>query len=436
MGARSKQAGLGRAEAERGVWLVEKLVPGGDALVHLADGRIAFVAGAVPGDSIRPLAIEAKKGHVRVTRFEVVSPSIDRVTPPCPVSEACGGCDWMAIAGPAQLVHKEQLLRSALERNGSVSGLPATLPFTASDDALGYRSRARFQVDGSGRIGFFSRGSHTLVEIPACAVVTAEINDVLATLRRVSKDALAAFSEIEIRVAPTEPRVSVLLVPRIPGGAGPSLKAVRAKAKATWAIAVRGEESGGQDVQRFPLPAGTHIAALPGVFTQVNWGVNRALVEAVVAGARARGIRRFLDAYAGAGNFSLPLLASGMVGVSVEHDASAVECARLAAAELGLPQEGFVAGDAREKLSELARAGERFDMVLLDPPRSGAKDVIEAAARLGAKAIALCSCDPATLARDVAGLAKRGFCLEEVRGFDMFPSTHHLEALAWLERST
>ena len=75
-------------------------------------------------------------------------------------------------------------------------------------------------------------------------------------------------------------------------------------------------------------------------------------------------------------------------------------------------------------------------MVLLDPPRSGAKDVIEAAARLGAKAIALCSCDPATLARDVAGLAKRGFCLEEVRGFDMFPSTHHLEALAWLERST
>jgi 23S rRNA (uracil1939-C5)-methyltransferase len=423
------------ADAERGVWLVEKLVPGGDALVHLADGRVAFVTGAVPGDSIRPLAIQAKKGHVRVTRFEVVSPSADRVAPPCPVAEACGGCDWMAIAGPAQLVHKEQLLRSALERTGGVSGLNAPLPFTASDDALGYRSRVRFQVDARGHIGFFSRGSHTLVEVPACAVASVEINDALATLRRVSGDALAAFSEIEVRVAPAEPRVAVLLVPRVPGGAGPSVKAVKAKAKPTWTIAVRGENSDAEP-QRFSLPEGTHVAALPGVFTQVNWGVNRSLVEAVVAGARQRSVRRFADAYAGAGNFSLPLLASGMVGISVERDARAVECARSAAAELGLPQDGFVVGDAREKLSELARAGESFDLVLLDPPRSGAKDVVDVAARLAAKAIALCSCDPVTLARDVASLAKRGFSLDDVRGFDMFPSTHHLEALAWIKRST
>jgi len=120
----------------------------------------------------------------------------------------------------------------------------------------------------------------------------------------------------------------------------------------------------------------------------------------------------------------------------VERDARAVECARRAAAELGLPQDGFVAGDAREKLSALARAGERFDLVLLDPPRSGAKDVIDVAARLGAPTIALCSCDPVTLARDVASLAKRGYRLDDVRGFDMFPSTHHLEALAWIKRST
>src|SRR5581483_9744971 len=139
--------------------------------------------------------------------------------------------------------------------------------------------------------------SHALVEIPACAVANAEINEALVTLRRVSRDALAAFSEIEIRVAPSEPRLAVLLVPRIPGGAGPSLKAVKAKAKATWTVAVRGEE-GDEDVQRFPLPGGTHVAALPGVFTQVNWGVNRALVEAVVGGAKARGARRFVDAYA------------------------------------------------------------------------------------------------------------------------------------------
>lgn len=425
------------AAAESGVWLVEKLVPGGDALVHLADGRVAFVTGAVPGDSIRPLAIEAKKGHVRVTRFEIVSPSEDRVSPPCPVAEACGGCDWMAIAGPAQLVHKERLLRSALERTGGVSGLPEPLPFTASEAALGYRSRVRFQVDGEGRIGFFARASHELVEIPSCAVASPEIDAALVTLRRVPREALAAFSEIELRSAPEEPRLSVLLVPRVRFGAGPSLKAVKAKTPPSWAMAVRGEESDDEaGVQRLPLPEGTHVAAVPGVFTQVNWGVNRALVEAVVAGARERGVKRFLDSYAGAGNFSLPLLASGMVGISVERDARAVECARRAAADLGLPAEGFVVGDAREKLRELARRGEEFDLVLLDPPRSGAKDATSDVARLGAPTIALCSCDPVTLARDVANLAKHGYRLDGVRGFDMFPATHHLEALAWIKRST
>jgi len=422
------------AAAERGVWLVEKLVPGGDALAHLADGRVAFITGAIPGDSIRPLAIEAKKGHVRVTRFEVVAPSQDRVTPPCPVADACGGCDWMAISGPAQLEHKEELLRSALERTGGVSELPARLPFTASDAALGYRSRVRFQIDGEGRIGLFARGSRELVEMKACAVANAAINDALAVLRRVPKDALAAFSEVELRCATEEPRLSVFLVPRVRGGAGPSLGAVKAKAPPQWTIAVRGEQDAGA-AQRFPLACGTHVAALPGVFTQVNWAVNRALVESVLSGARARGVKRFLDAYAGAGNFSLPLLASGMVGMSVERDAGAVECARRAAAELGLPQDGFVAGDAREKLRELSRRGERFDLVLLDPPRSGAKDVVDQVVRLGPSSIALCSCDPVTLARDVASLLARGYRFEEVRGFDMFPSTHHLEALAWIKRS-
>ncbi|HEX4335518.1 MAG TPA: RsmD family RNA methyltransferase [Polyangiaceae bacterium] len=424
------------ASAERSVWTVEKLVPGGDAMAHLADGRVAFVTGAFPGDTIRPLAVEAKKGHVRATRFELVSPGPDRVTPPCPVVEACGGCDWMAISGPAQLVHKESLLRSSLERTGGVSGLPARIPFTPSAAVLGYRSRVRFQVDADGRIGFFARGSHTVVEIPACMVCDAGVNDALVRLRRVSKDALAAFSEIEVRSAGEGPPVSILVVPRFRGGAGPSLKAVKAAVPPAWCVVARGEESASDAVQRFPLPAGAHVEAFPGVFTQVNWGVNRALVECVLDGARARGVKHFLDAYAGVGNFSLPLLMSGMTGVSVERDARAVECARRAATALGLDADGFVAGDAREKVVELARRREQFDLVVLDPPRSGAKDVLDVVARLDAPTIALCSCDPVTLSRDVATLAKRGYRIEELRGFDMFPSTHHLEAIAWITRST
>jgi 23S rRNA (uracil1939-C5)-methyltransferase len=158
-------------------------------------------------------------------------------------------------------------------------------------------------------------------------------------------------------------------------------------------------------------------------------------VEAVRAGAESRGVRRFLDAYAGAGNFSLPLLASGMVGTSVERDARAVACARRSAAEHGLPADGFVVGDAGKTLRELAREDLRYDMVLLDPPRSGAKDVLDAVLRLAAPFVALCACDPVTLARDLGTLLGRGYRLEEVHGFDMFPHTHHLEALAWTTRS-
>jgi 23S rRNA (uracil1939-C5)-methyltransferase len=424
------------AGAERGVWTVEKLVPGGDALAHLADGRVAFVTGAFPGDTIRPLSVEAKKGHVRASRFEIVSPSSDRVKPPCPVAAACGGCDFMALSRAAQLIQKEQLLRSALERTGGVSGLPERLPFTESAVDLGYRSRVRFQVDSEGRIGFFARGSRTVVEVPSCLVCRPELNDALARLRRVSREALAALSEVEVRCADSAPHVSFLLVPRVRGGAGPTLRAVKAALPPSAPIAVRGEETDGDEVQTFPLPAGAHLAAYPGVFTQVNWAVNTALVERVVEGARARGVGRFLDAYAGAGNFSLPLLASGMVGISVERDARAVRCARRAAGELGLSQEGFVTGDAPAEIRELARRGEEFDLVVLDPPRSGAKDVLDGVIRLAPPAIALCSCDPVTLSRDVGTLLRRGYRLEEVRGFDMFPHTHHLEALAWITRST
>src|SRR5689334_18688289 len=161
------------ARAERGMLSVERVVPGGDGLCHLADGRVAFATGAFPGDTIRPLAVEAKKGHVRATRFELVAPSPDREPVPCPVADACGGCDWMGLSRAAQLVHKERLLRDALERTAKID-LPDRVAFTASVGDDRYRSRVRLQVDGEGRIGFFARGSRTVIEIPGCVVCRPE----------------------------------------------------------------------------------------------------------------------------------------------------------------------------------------------------------------------------------------------------------------------
>ncbi|HEX7670034.1 MAG TPA: hypothetical protein VF395_10640 [Polyangiaceae bacterium] len=431
------------SDAERRDWIIEKLVPGGDGMAHLSDGRVAFVSGAFPGDVIRPLAVEARKGHVRATRFAVVQPSPERVTPSCPVAAECGGCDFMALERNEQPAQKLLLLRAALERTGGfdVGSLPVTLRAFGPD--LAYRSRVRFHVDGAGRIGFFSRGSHALVVVPSCLVCAREINDALIALRRTPADALAAFSEIDIRRADTEPKVAIRLVPHVPGGAGPAARAVAKNVPAAWAVSVEGDVAAGtpggpagRDAaeQAFPLPEGMTLRAAPGVFTQVNWAVNVALVEAVVTGARERNVKRFVDAYAGAGNFSLPLLAAGMTGVSIERDARAVEGARASAGRSGLPADGFVVDSAESALGSLARKKERFDLALLDPPRSGAREVLSTVVKLAPPVIAVCSCDPVTLARDLATLARAGYGLESVHGFDMFPHTHHLEALAWMTR--
>jgi len=420
------------AGAERRDWAIEKIVPGGDGMSRLSDGRVAFASGTLPGDVIRPVAVEAKKGHVRAKAWTLVSASAERVTPPCPVVEACGGCDWMAMSRRAQVDQKAALLREALERTGGFSDAPVSISPVGSE--LRYRSRVRFHVDGGGRIGFYARGSHELVEIPGCLVCRPEIERALALLRKVPKHALAAFSEIDVRVPEDSPAVAVHLMARFPGGAGPATSVIAATLGSECSVSVEGEREPEPLVQRHPLPFGTYLLAGGGVFTQVNWPVNVALVTAVVEGAKARGVSRFLDAYAGAGNFTLPLLAAALTGVSVERDGRAVELAERAAREQGLEEGGFVAGDAARVLPSLVQRRERFDLVLLDPPRSGARHVLADVLALSPRTIACCSCDPVTLARDLRTLAAGGYLLDEVCGFDMFPSTHHLETLAWMSR--
>jgi 23S rRNA (uracil1939-C5)-methyltransferase len=143
-------------------------------------------------------------------------------------------------------------------------------------------------------------------------------------------------------------------------------------------------------------------------------------------------VASFVDAYAGSGNFALPLLSRGLRGVAVESNASAVESAREAAVAQGHDPAAFVLDDAAAYAERLARRGERVDLVLVDPPRAGLKSGLAALAGLAAGWLAMCSCNPVTLARDLRALQDLGFELESLQAFDMFPQTHHLETLAWL----
>jgi 23S rRNA (uracil1939-C5)-methyltransferase len=254
-------------------------------------------------------------------------------------------------------------------------------------------------------------------------------------VRGLPSEVLAAFREIEARVSEPPLAVTLQFVARVPGSLPRAARAALGGLPVPYLASVEGEAPQPEAVQRFALPRGVEIEAPPGVFTQVNWPVNVAIVSAVVEGATRRGAARFCDAYAGAGNFALPLAHAGLEGVAVERDGRAVRAAKVAAARQGLGERlVFREGDAGRALADLAREGERIDLVLLDPPRKGAAEAMSGVRRLAPPHVALCSCDPVTLARDVATLQVAGYRLDSVQGFDMFPHTHHLESLAWMSR--
>jgi 23S rRNA (uracil1939-C5)-methyltransferase len=163
--------------------------------------------------------------------------------------------------------------------------------------------------------------------------------------------------------------------------------------------------------------------------------VNRVLVQRVLELARDAGASTFCDLYCGSGNFTLPLVHAGLSGVGVEESASAISQARQAAEQQGLGAARFYSEEAAAFAQRAARAGERFDLVILDPPRAGVKKSLDSMAELSAGRLILVGCDPVTFARDLARLGSLGLVVRGIEAFDMFPQTHHVEALAWLDRN-
>lgn len=409
---------------------VQKLVPGGDGFLRLPDGQVAFVRGAAPGDRLRVEQVEKQRGALRITAYELLEPSALRVAPECPVAESCGGCDVMHLSRAAELEQKSRMLAETLERVGGVEVEPA--PLLTAGESHGYRSRVRFHVGQHGKLGFFARGTHQLVEVPGCHVADPRINQALAQLRRLARrfpGALAGFSDVELRAG--EGGTIARFVPKDgirPIAAEPLLRALGKE------LSVAASEREAQKVsEKRTLPGETFVEIPADAFSQINVAVNAALVSAVVEGARARGLKSFCDLFAGVGNFALPLSRAGLTGVMVERTPSAVQAAQRAAAEQRLSGLKMRSADAARALTDLVREGQRFELVVLDPPREGAPEVVAGIGGLQPRAVAYVACDPVTLARDLKPLLGAGLRVVSVQGFDMFPRTHHFETLVWLE---
>ncbi len=410
-------------------WTIDRLVPGGEGFTRADDGRATFVPGGLPGDVIDPVLIDERKRMIRVLQYDLLEAGPDRRdAAPCPAADRCGGCDWIELERPAQLRWKGEIVRDALRRIGGLELDVADA--TAAGPELGYRGRLRLHVRGD-KVGFFERGSRRVVEIDACPVAAPATSDAIAAVRataRAHPAAMADVHEIELTGPPDGGAVAVRVVPRRGRGIDPVLT----DALAEHLVVV---DDDAPPAHAWPLPGGVTMQVPTTSFSQVNAHVNDALVQALVDGAAERGAKTFLDLYCGAGNFALGLLAAGLKGTGVEADPTAADAARRSADGAGFGKKArFLAESVAGALRRLAPSAGSFDLVVLDPPRSGARDAIPGVVTLDPAHIAAVSCDPATLARDLKALTGEGWTVQSVQVFDMFPQTHHAEVLAWLGR--
>jgi 23S rRNA (uracil1939-C5)-methyltransferase len=393
-------------------------------------GRTAMVAGAAPGDELEVAITSERRGHALARVVRVITPGPGRRHPPCPFLPRCGGCDWQHLDYPAQIRAKAEIVASRFAGALDVSLAPEGLIEPAPEE-FGYRSRVRLKVDSAGRLGFYEAGTNALVAIDRCIVAALEIRLPHELARALGRN----LREIEV-VRNFDREVLAARLAATPRAA----ERARADAVMSADAAIQGIilSGGGRRVVvgdpevTLEVEEGLVLKADADRFSQVNHAQNRRLVAAVMEMAAVEAGLELLDLFCGAGNLSLAAARRGARVTGVDADELAVSAAARNAARLSLGRANFVAMKAAEMARFLARARYRPQTVILDPPRTGAADLMEPIAKLRPRAVIYVSCDVATLLRDLRTLVHHGYRVARVRGFDFFPNTHHVELAAHL----
>jgi 23S rRNA (uracil1939-C5)-methyltransferase len=426
---------------------IEKLVYGGDGLGH-QDGATVFVPLVLPGELVRIDVLSKKKKFVRGRLGAVVEPSPERVAAPCPHFGKCGGCQYQHIPYDAQVRFKTEILRETLGRTGRIQW---TGPIGSHvSPAFGYRNRAQWKLrgkqDSNGAntgIGYFEAGSVRLIAVDECTILSPRLAETLERLRALlgKSNILSAIDEIEAFADSSDEKVLLnLSAEKLTDSAESIAKALREAIPFVESILVQDRKA-----DAFELSGPGFLTYSAGgakfrvghlSFFQVNRFLVDALVEAVLGDSRGR---MALDLYAGVGLFTVPLTSRFERVIGVE--------ANLAAAkdlEVNLQASGGKSPTHRHATAEafLRHWNETPDLVVLDPPRAGIEqELLARLKKLLPWRVNYLSCDPATLARDLAGLvgtaeAPGPYEIRDINLFDIFPQTYHMEVLVRLKRRT
>lgn len=370
---------------------------------------MVFTPFVLPGERILARARQEKPGLVRADTLEVVNASPERVAAPCPYFGRCGGCHYQHAPYEYQLALKRRILVEELRRLGKIE--PPGEIATISAEPWGYRNRAQLHIE-DGRLGYREARSHRLCAVEECPIASPKLNEALRALVHMMRDPRwpRFVRSIEIFTDEREVQINVLDTDR-----------PVARRFFDWcAEEIPGVVPGALDYEgRFRVSSNS--------FFQVNRFLTDRLAETVTAGLSGE---TALDLYAGVGLFSAPLARRFQNVTAIESGGGAVRDLQFNATRAGLANIHAEQRTAEEFLAGLRQAP---DFVLLDPPRAGmGKAVVERLTALRPRRVTIVACDPATLARDLAGLAGHGFHLQKLTLVDLFPQTFHLETVAEL----
>lgn len=440
----ARATGASRERGEPQEVRIETLTQDGRGVYRL-DGKAVFVADALPGEQVRVQPLRRRKGQEEARLLDVLVASEQRVNPRCDYFGYCGGCVLQHLEHTAQVEAKQEQLLSALERIGRTQ--PETILPALTGEPWAYRRRARLGarwVKAKDRVlvGFRERNGSFIADMAHCEVLAPECRELPDKLAR-----LIARLSIRTRLPQVEVTVAdngIALVFRV-------LDPPTADDLQTLA-----EFADDTEMRVYLQPGGLDSVALhrgessplfyrldkdrltiefePTDFIQVNAELNELMVQAASDALQLQSGMRVLDLFCGLGNFSLPAARRGADVTGIEGEPSLVTRARANAAGNGLQAKFEVSNLFADGLADFPWARGQYDRVLLDPPRAGARAVIEYMPRLGPERIVYVSCHPGTLARDAASLVQQGYVLSAAGIMDMFPHTAHVESLAIFDR--
>ena len=409
----------------------------------LRDGKRVFIEGALPGEEVKALITSKRSRYEEGKVDEVLTASPQRVEPRCAHAAVCGGCSLQHFDSQAQIEFKQSTLMEHLHHFGEQK--PETLLEPVTGPTYGYRRKARLGVRYVTKrdevlVGFREKGNSFITDIRQCHVLDERLGDKIVPLREFIKQLEAYRTLPQIEVAIGDDVVALVFRHMEP-----------LSDRDTAALVAFGQEHnfdiylqpGGPDTVSKLWPEsgddrltyrldefGVEMRFHPMDFTQVNAEINRKVVHLALDYLDVQSDERVLDLFCGLGNFTIPLASRGAQVVGVEGSEAMVERGFENAQHNGLTNVEFFAADLTQDFEHQPWSKQGFDKILIDPPRSGALEMVQKIARFKAKRIVYVSCNPATLARDAGELALHGYTLKSAGVLDMFPQTAHVESIA------